>query len=439
MPFGAAWSVSFASCDSRAPRFALVDANNFYASCETIFRPQIAGRPVVVLSNNDGCVVARSAEAKALGFKMGEPWFKVKDQPRSRDVVVFSSNYTLYADMSSRFQNILADMAPRIEIYSIDESFLDVTGFAEIDRFASEVRGRVRQWTGLPVCVGVGATKTRAKLANFVAKKRPEHGGTFNLEGLTSRAEDELLDGIPTSEVWGIGAASSERLKLLGIQCVRQLRDAPAGRIREHFTVVMERTVAELNGTPCLSLESVAPAKQEIVSSRSFGRYIRTLEELTEAVLSYASRAAEKLREQACTTQLLCTFLETNPFKEGAPQYNASRVISFNDSTDDTLLIARGAVAALRRAYRPGYDYKKAGVLLAEIAPKCNRQATLFDEPNDIERRDRLNRTMDHLNSRFGRGAMRLGGAGRRATWNMKRDWPSPCYTTDWEMIPLVR
>ena len=430
--------MSSASCDSRIPRFALVDANNFYASCETIIKPQVAGRPVSVLANNDGCVIARSAEAKALGFKMGDPWFKVKDEPRSRDVVVFSSNYALYADMSSRFQTILAEMAPRSEIYSIDESFLDVTGVAQLDRFAVEVRGRVRQWTGLPVCVGIGATKTRSKLANFVAKKRLEHGGTFNLEGLTPRAEDELLDGIPTSEVWGIGAASSEHLKHLGIECVRQLRDAPAGRIREHFTVAMERTVAELNGTPCLSLESVAPAKQEIVSSRSFGRSIRTLEELTEAVLSYASRAAEKLREQACTTQLLCTFLETNPFKEGAPQYNASRVISFNDSTDDTLLIAKGAVAALRRAYRPGYDYKKAGVLLAEIAPKASRQATLFDDPDEIERRDRLNCAMDELNLRFGRGTLQLGGAGRRKAWSMKRDRLSPCYTTDWNMIPRV-
>ena len=430
--------MSSASCDSRTPRFALVDANNFYASCVTIFKPQVAGRPVIVLSNNDGCVIARSAEAKALGFKMGDPWFKVRDEPRSRDVVVFSSNYTLYADMSSRFQTILADMAPRAEIYSIDESFLDVVGVREVDRFAVEVRGRVRQWTGLPVCVGIGATKTRSKLANFVAKKRPEHGGTFNLEALTPRAENDLLDGIPTGEVWGIGAASSERLKHLGIECVRQLRDAPAGRIREHFSVVMERTVAELNGTPCLSLEAVTPAKQQIVSSRSFGRYVRTLEELTEAVLSYATRAAGKLREQACTTQLLCTFLETNPFKEGAPQYNGSRVISFNDSTDDTLLIAKGAVAALRQAFRPGYDYKKAGVLLAEIAPKANCQATLFDDPDELERRERLNRTMDDLNERFGRGTLQLAAAGRRKAWSMKRDRLSPCYTTDWEMIPRV-
>jgi DNA polymerase V len=430
--------VSSANSDSRTPRFALVDANNFYASCETIFKPHIAGRPVVVLSNNDGCVIARSAEAKLLGFKMGDPWFKVKDEPRSRDVVVFSSNHTLYADMSSRFQTILSDMAPRAEIYSIDESFLDVTGIAHVDRLAVEIRGRVRQWTGLPVCVGVGATKTRAKLANFVAKKRPEHNGTFNLEALTRHAEDALLDGIPTSEVWGIGAASTEKLKRLGIECVRQLRDAPPKRIREHFTVVMERTVAELNGTPCLSLESVAPAKQEIVSSRSFGRYIRTLEELTEAVLSYAARAAQKLREQQCTTQLLCTFLETNPFKPEAPQYNASRVISFNDSTDDTLLIGRGALAALRRAYRPGYDYKKAGVLLAEIAPKANRQATLFDDPDELERRDRLNQAMDALNLKFGRGTLQVAAAGRRRPWTMKRERLSPCYTTDWQQIPLV-
>lgn len=423
----------------RRPHFALVDVNNFYASCEAVFDPKLAGKPLVVLSNNDGCVVARSAEAKALGIKMGEPWHKLRDRMKPQGVIAYSSNYTLYADMSSRVMRILGDMAPAIEVYSIDESFLDLTGVHGTAVLAREVRARVRRWTGLTVCVGLGSTKTRAKLANHVAKKRQEHGGTFDLEALSPPDQGTLLDSIEVGEVWGVGRATTLRLQQQGIHTVRHLRDAPAKRIREEFSVVTERIVAELNGISCLPLELVNPPRQQIVSSRSFGRYVRTLEELSEAVLSYAGRAAEKLRSQQSTTRLLRIFIETNPFKEGAPQYMPGTVIAFSEATDDTLLIGRAALCGLRRIFKPGYDYKKAGIQLAEIAPKAIRQATIFDDAELMQRSDRLNATMDRLNRKFGRGTLSVAAAGVSKDWSMRRENLSPCYTTDWDSLPEVR
>lgn len=420
------------------PCFALVDVNNFYASCEALFQPKLVGKPLVVLSNNDGCVVARSAEAKALGIKMGEPWHKLRDRMTGKGVIAYSSNYTLYADMSSRVMRILGDMAPSIEVYSIDESFLDLAGVQATAALAVEVRSRVRQWTGLTVCVGSGSTKTRAKLANHVAKKRPQYGGTFDLEALSSPEQDALLDSIEVGEVWGVGKATAQRLQDGGICTVRQLRDAPPKRIREEFSVVTERIVNELNGVSCLPLELITPPRQQIVASRSFGRYIRSQEELGQAVLSYAARAAEKLRQQASTTSLLRVFIETNPFKPEAPQYNPSTVIAFSEATDDTLLIGRAALAGLRRIYRSGFDYKKAGIQLSEIAPKQQRQATIFDDAAALERRSRLNTSMDRLNQRFGRHTVSVAAAGVEKSWSMRRENLSPPYTTDWDALPEV-
>ncbi|MGQ0699734.1 MAG: Y-family DNA polymerase [Panacagrimonas sp.] len=424
---------------SRGARFALVDVNNFYASCETVFNPRLAGKPLVVLSNNDGCVIARSAEAKALGLKMGEPWHKVRERADCRDVIAYSSNYTLYADMSSRVMTILADMAPAIEVYSIDECFLDVQTLADTATLARSIRNRVGQWTGLPVCVGIGSSKTRAKLSNHVAKKRPQYSGTFDLEAIGRADEDRLLAEIPVSEVWGVGRATAERLATLGIRTVRELRDAPAKRLREQFSVALERIVAELNGVSCLPLELMAPAKKQIVSSRSFGRYIRTLPELSEAVLSYAARAAEKLRGQRSTASLLRVFIETNPFKVGAPQYMPGTVIAFHETTDDTLLIGRAAMTGLRRIFREGYDYKKAGIQLTEIAPKVHRQETLFEDADSLARRARLNQMLDQTNQRFGRATVGLAGAGLVKPWTMKRRNLSPSFTTDWDALPEVQ
>lgn len=421
------------------PHFALVDVNNFYASCEAVFDPKLEGKALVVLSNNDGCVVARSAEAKARGIKMGEPWHKLKERPEGQGVIAYSSNYSLYADMSSRVMSILGEMAPAMEVYSIDESFLDLTGVSGSRALGIEVRSRVRAWTGLTVCVGMGSTKTRAKLANHIAKKRPEHGGTFDLENYSRDDQTALLDSIEVGEVWGVGRQTTARLNELGIKTVRQLRDASAKRLREEFSVVVERIVSELNGVSCLALELIAPAKQQIVSSRSFGRSVRTLEELAEAVLSYAARAAEKLRQQKSTTCLLRVFIQTNPFKPETPQYMPSITLAFSDSTDDTLIIGGAALAGLRRIYRSGYDYKKAGIQLGEIAPKAHRQVTLFEDTEELERRSRLNATLDRLNLKFGRGTLMVAAAGTEKRWSMRRQNLSPPYTTDWDSIPEVR
>jgi len=436
--------VSSAVSDRRrfnGSRFALVDVNNFYASCEAVFDPRLRSKPLVVLSNNDGCVVARSAEAKARGVRMGEPWHQLKARPEGQGVIAYSSNYSLYADMSTRVMQILRDLAPAIEVYSIDESFLDVTGIpaSMSGPLAVEIRERVRQWTGLVVCVGLGSTKTRAKLGNHVAKKRPEHGGTFDLESLSGCAQDSLLDSIAVDEVWGVGRQTTLGLNRLGIQTARQLRDAPAKQIRNEFGVVVERIVSELNGVSCLPLEQVTPARQQIVCSRSFGRYVDNLEELSEAMLSYAARAAEKLRSQGSTTQMMRVFIQTNPFKPEAPQYMPSITLALSQATDDTLVIGHVALAGLRRIFRPNFEYKKAGVQLGEIAPRQHRQALLFDDEPERERRARLNATVDRLNGRYGRGTLSVAAAGVRKSWSMRRENLSPCYTTDWNALPEVR
>lgn len=421
-------------------RLALVDVNNFYASCETIFNPKLAGRPLVVLSNNDGCVVSRSPEAKAIGVKMAAPWFQMKELAKRHGIIALSSNYTLYADMSNRVMSILADMAPLQEVYSIDECFLDLTGIRNLNDHAREIRKRIRQWTGLPVCVGIGNTKTRAKLANHVAKKRPQHQGVFNLEDLDPVAESDLLSEIDVGEVWGVGNRITAKLNALGVHSVRDLRESDPKAIRSQFSVVMERTVEELRGTSCLDLELVAPNKKQIISSRSFGQEIESFEELREAVLTYMARAAEKLRSQSSVAGAIQVFIHTNPFKQTTPQYSRAFNYPLATASDDTLLLGRYAEAALRHLFRPGFHYKKAGVMLCELSPKAMRQATLFDDPIAQGKRDRLNAALDRVNARYGRGAISVAGAGVMTDlgWSMKRSNLSPEYTTSWSELPVA-
>jgi DNA polymerase V len=419
-------------------RLALVDVNNFYASCETIFNPKLAGRPVVVLSNNDGCVVARSAEAKALGVKMASPWFQLRDLAKQHGIIALSSNYTLYADMSNRVMTILADMAPSQEVYSIDECFLDLTGLPNLDSYAHSIRSRIKQWTGLPVCVGVASTKTRAKLANHVAKKNPDLGGVFDLDALDTHSENRLLSRIEVGEVWGIGRKLSARLKDLGINTVAQLRDADTQVIRDQFGVVVERTVEELRGTHCMGLELVAPNKQQIISSRSFGQEVESFEELREAVLTYVTRAAEKLRSQQSLAGAVQVFIHTNQFKEKIPQYSRSFLYPLATPTDDILTLGRYAVAALGRIYKAGYRYKKAGTMLTELSPRSMRQATLFEDMASIDKRERLNSALDLVNRRYGTGTAVIAGTGIQKAWKMQRGNLSPEYTTDWSSLPHV-
>lgn len=422
-----------------ARRYALVDVNNFYASCEAIFDPKLSGKPVVVLSNNDGCVVARSAEAKALGIKMTQPWHFIRREVEKQGVIACSSNYALYQDLSNRIVQILRDMAPGLEVYSIDESFLDLSGIQHLIPHGHAIRARVKQWTGLTVCVGVGCTKTRAKLANHIAKKHPEHGGVFDLESLSRQQQDDWLQRIPVDEVWGIGRRMAPKLQQIGIHTVQDLRDADPQGMRHRYSVVLARTVEELRGVSCLALDEVQPDRQQILCSRSFGRDIESFEELREAVLTYVSRAAEKLRGQHSEAGALQVFIRTNPFKPDVPQYANSTTVRLSRATADTRLLAKTAVHLLRKLYRSGYRYQKAGVMLSELRPKTNHQGSLFETQDDLMDTASLNQTLDTINQRFGRGAIALAGAGIQRGWTMRQARVSPQYTTRWEDIPVVR
>lgn len=423
--------------------FALVDCNNFYVSCERAFAPKLQCKPVVVLSNNDGCAVARSDEVKALGVKMGTPWFQIKDLAKQHGIVALSSNYCLYGDMSNRVMTILRDFSPIVEVYSIDESFLSLDGLGGLwqspSQLGQEIRGRILQWTGLPVCVGTASSKTLAKLANHVAKKRPEYNGMCDFSSMSETELRALLSSIEVNEVWGCGRRISDRLQTLGITTVQALRSAPAKWIRAHFGVVLERTVTELRGIPCLELEEVPAAKQQIICSKSFGEMVLTIDELAESVSSYATRATEKLRRQNSACAAIHVFIETNRFRQSDRQYANGITMSLAEPTDDTRALVAAALAGLKRIYRPGFWYKKAGVMLMEIGPKSIRQFSLFDDPPRPDWPGKLMKTLDALNQSFGRDTVFLASSGIRHRWEARFEARTPRYTTRWTELPKVR
>ena len=424
------------------PVFALVDCNNFYASCEKLFDPTLKDKPVVVLSNNDGCVVARSAEVKALGIPMGIPWFKIQQEARRHGIVAFSSNYALYADMSNRVVDILSAFSPSIEVYSIDESFLELSGFERFGYYAygQTMRQQIADWLGLAVCVGIAPTKTLAKLANHCAKKQlAGESGVCDFTTMTPAELSRLFANIEVGEVWGVGRKINERLAAMGIHTVKQLRDADAETLRNRFSVVLERTVRELRGVSCLDLEAVVPEKQQIMSSRSFGTLVYALDDLEEAVASYVSRAAEKLRSQDSLAGAIQVYIRTNIFKPEAPQYQRAMTVPLPEASADTRVLVSWAIRALRRIYRPGYGYHKAGITLMEIVPRVNQQFSLF-VPAGVanSRNDRLMDTLDAINGRYGRGALRLAAEGVAKGWQMRRGNLSPRYTTEWAGVARV-
>ncbi|MHB1300520.1 MAG: Y-family DNA polymerase [Burkholderiales bacterium] len=423
-------------------KIALVDVNNCYVSCERVFNPKLEGKPVVVLSNNDGCVVARSAEVKALGVPMGEPWFKLKNLARKHHIIAYSSNYALYADMSNRFMSILSTFTPNIEIYSIDECFMDLSGFRQdLTEYGQAIKHRVKQWVGLPVSVGIGPTKTLAKMANHVAKKRAEWNGVCDLATLSPALQDKLFSEIDVGEVWGVGRKLKESLNALGIRTVLDLKNADPVMIRKRFSVVLERTVSELNGIPCIELEEAAANKQQIMSSRSFGQPVKSLSELQESVTLYVARAAEKLRHQGSVAGGIQVYLRTNPFKPDDPQYSQGITVPLMDSTDDTMRLTRAALAGLRKIYRRGYAYAKSGIMLVELSQRGQQPVDLFTDTQAIERRSRLMKTMDGVNARYGKNTLGPGISGivERRAWSMKRGNKTPAYTTDWNDLPIVR
>lgn len=420
--------------------FALVDCNNFYASCEKLFAPKLANTPVVVLSNNDGCVVARSAEAKALGIGMGVPWFKIAATAESLGVVAFSSNYALYADMSNRVVDVLSAFTPELEVYSIDESFLDLTSFRHLDlvTYAQQIRQRIARWVGLPVCVGIGPTQTLAKLANHFAKKTRSFEGVCDLMSLDEPARARLFSETPIDEVWGVGRQIASRLSELGIKTAEALRRSHPDSIRKQFSVVLSRTVLELNGVSCLSLETVTPSKQQIMASRSFGSLVIDVEDIREALAHHVSRAAEKLRLQGDEAGALTVMIRTNPFRASEPQYQRTVTHPIATPTSDTLHLIVVAHRILDDILRPGFAYQKVGVMLSELRPATARQADLFSFPAQDARRQAAMRAMDEINQKWGRGTVRASTAGYRAGWQMRRERLSPAYTTSWSDLPTA-
>jgi len=413
--------------------FALVDCNNFYASCERVFQPELRGKPVVVLSNNDGCVIARSNEAKALGIPMGEAWHLCRERGPTEGVIVRSSNYTLYGDMSARVMKILADFTPDLEVYSIDEAFLGMQGFEHrLAQHAAELRRTVLQWTGIPVSVGIAPTKTLAKVANRFAKKDPALEGVCILT--EAAAIDARLAGMEMTDLWGVARRLADRLAVLGIRTPLDLKRADPRLIRERFSVVLERTVHELRGVSCLALEDVTPDRKSIMASRSFGQPVYTRPEMEEAVSTYTARAAEKMRRQQLVTAQLVVFIHTNRFRPQDAPYNATQAVTLAVATADTGKLITAALRALDAIWRPGYRYKKAGVMFLDLHPARGVQAGLFEAPDTPAAQARM-RAIDSLNRHFGRDTVTYGATGTRRAWKLRREFASPRYTTAWDEL----
>lgn len=428
-----------ASRDYPMPVFALVDCNNFYASCEKLFRPDLKDTPVVVLSNNDGCVVARSREAKLLGIKMGVPVFQIKAEMQRHGILAFSSNYALYADLSSRVMRTLEEMAPRVEVYSIDEAFLDLTGIESaisLVEFGQQVRERIGHWIGITVCVGIAPTKTLAKLANHAAKKYPATQGVVDLTN--PERQRRLLALVPVDDVWGVGKRLSKRLNALGITTALDLANASPRAIRDQFSVVLERTVRELNGESCIELEEIPPTKKQIVCSRSFGAKVTHFELLREAVCEYATRATEKLRKEQQQAKVLTVFIRTSPFKDNEPQYSNSASGELLIPSCDTRDFIELANHLLKRIWKDGFRYAKAGVMLSDFYDPGMFQPGLFDDVSTRSNSQQLMSVLDTINQ-SGAGKVFFAGQGTKKDWSMKREHLSPAYTTRWDQLPRVK
>lgn len=414
--------------------FALVDCNNFYVSCERVFNPRLARRPAVVLSNNDGCVVARSNEAKALGIGMGVPVFQVAELIKKHEVAVYSSNYTLYADMSARVMQVLAGFAVEMEVYSIDEAFLKLPEMAgaEVAAYGQKMREQVKRWTGLEVSVGLATTKTLAKAANHLAKRSAKANGVLDLTGPVY--QDQALTRLDVGKVWGVGAKTAQKLKRAGINRALDLREANEGWMRQRFGVNGVRTVYELRGESCYALEESPPTKKGITVSRSFGRRVESLEDLQEATASYAARAGEKLRREGLCAGGMTVFVMTNLFSETERRYFNARFIKFPVASSDTPELIRAALAAIKSLYRPDCRFKKSGVMLTELVAAAKVQRNFFDEI-DREKSQRLMTALDALNQGLSLNPLRWAAAGMAQPWRAQFNQRSLRYTTRWDEL----
>ena len=424
-----------------ARSLALVDGNSFYCSCERVFDPRLRGVPVIVLSNNDGCAIARTSEAKALGIRMGDPWFKIRDLCRREGVRVFSSNYALYGDMSARSNTIYRGFSPTVDIYSIDESFLDMSDVDAHRRveLGRDLRSTVLAWTGIPTCVGIGPTKTLAKLANHLAKKNPELGGVCDLT--EEAARDRWLARTSLDEIWGVGPASQARLRAIGCTSVADVRDLAPRHVRQGMTVVGERIVHELRGECCLDIEAIAPTRKGCAVTRMFSRRVEDRATLEQAVAAHASRLGEKLRRQALGTDHVTVFYHTSEHDQGSPQRAVSTVVRFPEATSNSLVLVRAATWGARRVWRDGYRYSKAGIITTDLVPLAASQRAMPGLGQfDRERGAALMAAMDACNARFGRGTVVPAATGfaPRRDWSTKFEMRSPRYTTRLAELPVI-
>ena len=430
--------------------FALVDGNNFYVSCERVFRPSLQGRPVVVLSNNDGCAIARSNEAKALGVAMGAPWFQIQHFAESDGLVALSANFPLYGDMSDRMMSLAAGLGPKQEIYSIDESFIGLHGVrGDLTERSRRVRDRILQWTGIPCGIGIAQTKTLAKLANHIAKTSERKPGSYpaefsqicNLAVLSVPDFEATLAATDVGEVWGVGRRIGAQLREAGVKTVLDLAHMDPATVRGRWSVVLERTVLELQGVPCIRLDDAPPPKKEIACTRSFGRPITDLGPLIEAISEFVSRAAEKLRRQSSLASQILVFAHTSPHRPG-PRFNRSITVPLRRPTDDTARLAHAALVGVRSIYEPGYQLIKAGVMLLDLVPENVQQAELNLEQDTGPDRTRLMSALDALNGRYGKGTLHVastGIPGEARQWGMRQERRTPNYTTNLMEIPVAR
>jgi len=416
--------------------FALVDCNNFYTSCEVIFNPSLKGKPVVVLSNNDGCVIARSEEAKKAGIKMGIPVFEIGDIIKKHKVHVFSTNYALYGDISQRVMTTLAGLASEIEIYSIDEAFLDLSGIPADKLFtaAKKIREKVFRWTGIPVSVGVAPTKTMAKVSNQIAKSDAQYSGV--LDFISHPAKDELLSQFRVGEIWGVGEKYEEFFRRSNIWSALDLKNADENRMKEHLGVMGQRLVLELRGTVCYPINQNPDTKKEICTSRSFGHPVETYQELEQATTSYVSKVAVKLRNQKSLAQSLLIFIMTNKYAKG-PKYVNYKIVRLPTASNQTRELIHYALVALKQLYRKGYLYKKSGIVVSEIIPEEGQQSALWDDTNR-EKNKQLIKVIDHINRKAGLDKIRFAVQGADETWKMRQENLSPHYTTRWSDVLVV-
>ena len=415
-------------------KIALVDCNSFYVSCERLFNPKIRKKPVVVLSNNDGCIVSRSNEAKALGIKMGEPYFKAKDIIVKNNVQVFSSNYSLYGDLSRRVMRTLKRFNSDIEIYSIDEAFIDLSNFPdnEIEKVAQEIRSTVLQWTGIPTSIGVAKTKTLSKVANHIAKKK--QSGITSFIGVENI--DPLLEKVDINDVWGVGRQLTKFYHKNGIYNAKQLKNKSNTWIKKSSNVLGSRTAMELRGISCIDLEKTKSKRKSCVVSRSFGQRVEKYQELKEAVASYCLNASEKIRSESLITKSITVFIRTSPFQSRFGYYSNSKTIDFPIATSDSIEIVKTALTALESIFKNGYRYQKAGVLLSGLSEATNNK-NLFSTEKD-EKIKCLMKSIDNTNYRYGRSSVSLASAGVQKRWNMKREYSSKIDTSDFHCLPTI-